>query len=139
MVVPTSREVDGLLAYLTSLHPEPSPHLDAGGKLTAAAARGKVLFEGQAGCAECHPAPYFTDKKMYNVGVTTPNDPKKYKGSYDTPTLIEAHRTAPYLHDGRALTLKDVLTEHDKLGKHGKLKGLNQSQIDDLVEYLRSL
>jgi len=60
-------------------------------------------------------------------------------GSYDTPSLIEVYRTAPYLHDGRAATLKDVLTKHNKLGGHGKVKGLNPSEIDDLVEYLRSL
>lgn len=124
--------------YLKSLKPVPSPYL-VNGNLSPAAERGKVLFEGKAECARCHPAPLFTDQKMYNVGVTTPNDPVELKGSYDTPSLIEAYRTAPYLHDGRAVTLKDVLTTHDKDGKHGKAKGLNQSEIDDLVEYLRSL
>jgi len=138
-IVPTSRQVDDLLAYLTSLRPEPNPNLAAGGKLSPAAARGKVLFVGKADCARCHPAPLFTDRKMYNVGVTTPNDPKRYEGGYDTPTLIEVHRTAPYLHDGRAMTLKDVLTTHNKSDQHGKVKGLKVPELDDLIEYLRSL
>ena len=136
---PTSQQVDVLLAYVTSLRPEPSPHLSAEGKLTESAARGKVLFEGKADCARCHPSPLFTDLKMYDVGVPTPNDAKKHKGAYDTPTLLEVHRTAPYLHDGRAMTLKDVLTTHNKLDRHGKVKGLKPAEIDDLVEYLRSL
>ena len=139
MIEPSSQQVDDLLAYLVSLRPDINPHLDAEGKPSEAAARGKVLFDGKADCGGCHSGPLFTNQKMYNVGVTTPNDPPRHKGSYDTPSLIEAYRTAPYLHDGRALTLEDVLTTHDELGRHGKAKGLNASEIDDLVEYLRSL
>lgn len=136
---PTSQEVDDMLAYVVSLRPEPSPYLGADGKLTESAARGKLLFEDKAGCFQCHPAPLFTDKKMYNVGVVTPNEAKEYGGKYDTPSLIEAYRTAPYLHDGRALTIKDVLTTHDKDGKHSTVKELKDKEIDDLVEYVLSL
>ncbi|MDP6525922.1 MAG: beta-propeller fold lactonase family protein [Kiritimatiellia bacterium] len=136
---PTPQEVDDILAYVVSLRPEPSPYLDAGGKLTESAARGKGLFEGKAKCHGCHPAPLFTDKNVHNVGVVTPNESEKYEGKYDTPSLVEVHRTAPYLHDGRALTIKDVLTTHDKEGKHKKVKGLTDKDIDDLVEYVLSL
>jgi YVTN family beta-propeller protein len=113
MIVPTEQEVEDLFAYLISLRPLPSPHLMPDGKLTEAADRGKALFEGKASCARCHPAPYFTDKKMHNVGVLSANEPD---GRYDTPSLIEAYRTAPYLHDG-----------------------LTDQEIDDLVAYLLSL
>ena len=136
---PTKDEVDALMAYIATLRPEPSPHLGPDGKLTPPAARGKTLFEGKADCTRCHAAPLFTDRKMYDIGSVTPNDPKKYKGSYDTPTLIEAHRTAPYLHDGRAMTLKDVLTVHNKENKHGKTKSLTPTELNDLIEYLKSL
>jgi cytochrome c peroxidase len=104
--------------------------------LTAAGERGKALFEGKASCARCHPAPYFTDKKMHNVGVLSANEPD---GRYDTPSLIEAYRTAPYLHDGRALTLKDVLTVCNEKKQHGKTSALTDSEMDDLVAYLLSL
>ena len=136
MIVPTEQEVEDLFAYLTSLRPLPSPHLMPDGKLTEAAERGKALFEGKANCARCHPAPYFTDKKMHNVGVLSANEPD---GRYDTPSLIEAYRTAPYLHDGRALTIKDVLTVNNEKGQHGKTDTLTDQEIDDLVAYLLSL
>jgi len=139
MVQPSTEQVDDLLAYVVSLRPEANPNLDAEGKLTEAAARGKVLFEGKAACAACHPGPYFTDKKMYNVGVSTPNDPKEKKGAYDTPSLIEAYRTAPYLHDGRALSIEEVLTKYDEAGRHGKAKGLSPGELGDLIEYVKSL
>ena len=136
MLVPTDQEVVDLYAYLTSLQPVPSPHLTPEGGLTKIAQQGKALFEGNAGCVKCHPGPYFTDRKMHNVGVLSPNEPD---GRYDTPSLIEAYRTAPYLHDGRALTLKDVLTVHNKDHKHGKTESLTEEEIDALVAYLRSL
>ncbi|MDP6044493.1 MAG: beta-propeller fold lactonase family protein [Phycisphaerae bacterium] len=136
---PTAQEVDDLLAYCLSLKPEASPHLTIEGKLTESAVRGKAIFEGKADCAKCHSGPLYTDLKQYDVGAATPNDPKSYKGLYDTPSLLEVHRTAPYLHDGRAMTLKDVLTAHNKNDQHGKVKGLKPAELVDLIEYLRSL
>lgn len=136
MLVPTDRDVDDLFAYLCSLKPEPSPLLTAQGKLSETALRGKAVFEGKAGCAQCHPEPYFTDKKMHNVGVLSDNEPD---GRYDTPSLIEAYRTAPFLHDGRALTIEDVFTTHDKKGRHGKTNELSPQELNDLVEYVLSL
>ncbi|MDG2222176.1 MAG: c-type cytochrome [Rubripirellula sp.] len=136
MIVPTGQEVDDLFAYLSSLRPLPSPHLTLDGQLTEAAQRGKTLFEGKASCVKCHPAPYFTDNKMHNVGVLSANEPD---GRYDTPSLIEAYRTAPYLHDGRALTLKDVLTASNEKKQHGRASALKADEIDDLVAYLLSL
>ena len=136
MLVASDRDVDDLYAYLTSLKAESSPHLTADGELTEAAARGKTLFEGQADCAGCHSGPYFTDRKMHNVGVLSDNEPD---GRYDTPSLVEAWRTAPYLHDGRALTIKDVLTKHNESGQHGDVRELSPQQVDDIVEYVQSL
>lgn len=136
MIVPTEKDVDDLFAYLISLRPVPSPHLTPEGKLTESAERGKSLFEDKAGCVRCHPAPYFTDKKMHNVGVLSPNEPD---GRYDTPSLLESYRTAPYLHDGRALTLKDVLTADNSAKRHGAAHTLNGQEVDDLVAYLLSL
>ena len=60
-------------------------------------------------------------------------------GSLDTPTLIEIWRTAPYLHDGSAGTLGDVLTTANPHDRHGKTSHLRSAQIDDLVAYLLSL
>ncbi len=133
LIVPEAADVDDLLAYVTTLQPEPNPR---GPQLAEAARRGRVLFEGKAGCAVCHPAPLFTDRKMHNVGILTPLEPD---GRYDTPSLVECYRTAPYFHDGRAATLRDALTTHDSGGHHGAAKTLSPQELNDLLAYLESL
>jgi len=133
VIDPDPTDVDDLLAYAMSLTPESHPNLP---QFAEAAKRGKVLFEGKAGCATCHPAPHFTDKKAYDVGIISPNEPD---ARYDTPSLIEAYRTAPYYHDGRAATMKEALTEHDPKHLHGNLKDLTPPEIEDLIAYVLSL
>ncbi|MDP7290109.1 MAG: hypothetical protein QGH94_19155, partial [Phycisphaerae bacterium] len=126
---PAKSEVDDLLAYVKSLKPEPNPNIP---KFAAAAGRGKTIFYGKAKCGRCHSGPWFTDNKTHNVGIASVNEPD---AQYDTPSLIEAYRTAPYYHDGRAATMKDALTKHDPKGLHGRLKGLTPKEIDDLTAY----
>jgi cytochrome c peroxidase len=58
---------------------------------------------------------------------------------YDTPTLIGVYRTAPYLHDGSALTLQDVLVDANRGNRHGTTSQLSAEEIDALVEFLMSL
>ncbi len=55
MIVPEAGDVDDLLAYASSLKPAANPMVADSAE---AISRGKVLFEGKAGCAVCHPAPY---------------------------------------------------------------------------------
>ena len=131
-VVPTAAEVDDLTAYAFTLRSEPNPVPPP----AEAVARGRAIFEGKAGCAACHPGPHFTDFKMHNVGITHPSEPD---GLYDTPSLVEIYRTAPYLHNGRAATLRDVLTVHNPHDEHGHTKDLQPQEVDDLVAYLLSL
>ena len=59
--------------------------------------------------------------------------------NFDTPTCVELWRTGPYLHDGSAVTLKDVLTTKNPDDKHGKTSHLSADEIDALIEYLLSL
>jgi YVTN family beta-propeller protein len=120
--------------YLKALQPVPSPHLTREGKLSAAAVRGKTVFKN-AGCGSCHSSPEMTSKKSYDVGTSTENDSGK---ALDTPTLIEAWRTAPYLHDGRSRTMMDVLTRDNKEDKHGTTSGLSKEGLRDLAEYVLS-
>ena len=128
---------DTLDAYLKSLKPVPSPHL-VKGKLSVAAKRGgRVYRDPEVGCAKCHVAPLFTDLKPYNVGTAGPLD--REVTEFDTPTLVEIWRTAPYLHDGSAATMRDVLTTANKNDLHGKTSHLSADQMNDLIEYLLSL
>jgi len=122
--------------YLKSLRPVPSPHL-VDGALSPAAERGKKLFDSnRIGCHKCHPAPLYTDLKTHDVGT---RGQYEYVDRYDTPTLVEVWRTAPYLHDGRFLTIKELIVK----GKHGKSRGqidsLSEEETDDLVEFVLSL
>jgi cytochrome c peroxidase len=122
--------------YLKSLEPVPSPYL-GGGKLSPAAQRGKKLFfEAKINCAKCHPKPLYTDLKKHDVGSRSKYD---RHDEFDTPTLIECWRTAPYLHDGHYLTVKELLTDGKHGSPNGELDNLSPQQIDDLVEYVLSL
>jgi DNA-binding beta-propeller fold protein YncE len=122
--------------YLRSLRPAASPYL-VDGKPTRRALQGKSIFErGDTGCAVCHPAPLLTDLKMHDVGTRVSVD---QSDRFDTPTLIEVWRTAPYLHHGRAVTLHEVLGRFNEHDKHGKTSHLTRDEIDALVEYLLSL
>jgi CxxC motif-containing protein (DUF1111 family) len=56
-----------------------------------------------------------------------------------TPPLWGVRDSAPYLHDGRAKTLHEVLTAHNPHDKHGKTSHLKREELDDLVAFLRSL
>ena len=116
--------------YLKSLLPEPSPLL-INGNLSELAQKGKKIFE-KADCARCHPPPFFTDCKSYNIGLNPPT-------KFDTPTLIENWRTAPYLYDGRAQTMYEVLTKFNTNNMHGKTKELPEDEFEALIEYLLSL
>ena len=122
-------------AYLKSLTPVPSPRL-VEGALSESAERGKALFHApDVGCAVCHPAPLYTDGEMHNVGTRGEQD---YRGTFDTPTLIETWRTAPYLHDGRYATMEELFRE----GKHGgakRIDRLSDQDLSDLVEFVLSL
>jgi len=141
-----SKDLDALAIYCNSFDFALSPHIPAPGKLSASAERGKALFfNKEVGCAQCHSGPYFTDSslqkpfKLHDVG-TGKDDPSEKMGTrYDTPTLLGIYRTAPYLHHGKAKTLHDVLTVSNKGDKHGKTSHLNKTQIDDMIEFLRSL
>jgi cytochrome c peroxidase len=56
-----------------------------------------------------------------------------------TPTLRELWRTAPYLHDGSAGTLRDVVLTHNTDNRRGQTSHLKSNEVDDLVAYLLTL
>ena len=133
---PKPEELEAVRAYLRQMRPAASPYL-VDGRLSELARRGKALFENpKVGCSDCHPAPLFTELKMHDVGTRSEAD----EGNrYDTPTLLETWRTAPYLHHGRAATLQEVLTKQNPRDRHGHTSHLSKEEIGALVEYLRSL
>jgi len=137
--------VQATYAFIKSLQPEPSPYLGPDGKLTSDAVEGKKLFEGSAGCSGCHKGTYFTDMSKHDIGTRRSgtdgpdNNPTWDTAGWDTPTLIEAWRTAPYLHLGTAVTVKDVLTTENKEKMHGNAADLTAQQIDQLAAYVMQI
>ena len=122
--------------YLKSLEPVPSPYL-VDGKLSPAAQRGKQLFfDAKIDCARCHPRPLFTDMLMHDVGSRGQYD---RSDAFDTPALIECWRTAPYMHDGRYTTIKELLIEGKHADNGGQLVTLTEEQVNDLAEFVLSL
>ena len=123
--------------YLKALKPLPSPHL-VDGKLSESAARGKKLFESdKIGCSTCHPKDsYFTDMRIHRVGSQDPND---FFDKFDTPTLVEAWRTAPYLNTGMWTSVRQLLEEGKHGVKDGRFDELTPQEQDDLIEYVLSL
>ena len=127
-------DADCIDQYLRSLRPLPSPFLK-NGKMSKIAQQGKQIYE-KAGCAKCHHGEYLTDGKMYDVGTGI----EEYTDvPFDTPTLIEIWRTAPYLYNGSAKTIKEVLTIFNKNDKHGITSNLSEAEIEALEQYVLSL
>ncbi|MCW5982899.1 MAG: c-type cytochrome [Bryobacteraceae bacterium] len=89
---------------------------------------GLRLFRGKAGCGACHLGPNLTDERFHNTGAgwkdgTFPDlgrfavtGREEDRGAFKTPTLREAARRAPYMHDGSLATLEDVIEHYDKGG-----------------------
>lgn len=138
-----SAELDALAAYVASLAATPaSPYRNANGTLTGAARLGRFIFQRQK-CASCHGGNEFTDSfsnVRHDVGTmktTSGNRLGKSLRGIDTPSLRGVWATAPYLHDGSAPTLLDLLTTAS--AQHGNLTQLNAQEQQQLAAYLAQI
>jgi len=141
----SDQELDSLALFLLDgLHPPANPNLAADG-LTAEQLLGKALFEGPVlACSYCH-LEGGSDGKSWNVGtfsaleqalseLPSGADVTPYM---NTPSLTGLFATAPYLHDGSAATLYDVLDQLD--GTMAPTALLTPEDKDLLVSYLLTL
>jgi mono/diheme cytochrome c family protein len=135
-----SDKLPALQAYQESL---PAPPPPAGSFDAAAAARGKLVFEGQGKCATCHSGALFTDANLTlhppGDSMVEPEVPSYAERSatkmYRTSPLRGIWQHAPYFHDASAATLEDVVRTYNTK----RTLGLNTDQINDLAQYLKSL
>ncbi len=142
-----SADLDALAEYCNSFTATLSPHAAGPGRLSESATRGKEIFlRADVGCARCHSGPNYTDSSLaskpfllHDVGTGGDDPSEKMGPRYDTPTLIGVYRTAPYLHHGKAGTLREVLVEQNKSDRHGRTSQLTRAELDDLVDFLKSL
>jgi YVTN family beta-propeller protein len=134
---PTADDVEAMIAYLKTLQRAPNPYRGEEGAFTAAAERGKKVFESEtASCTSCHSGPLFSDGEIHDVGLGKPND--RYRG-FNTPSLLGVYRKVELLHDGRAATLEELLTGPHNPAKVAGKGDLTDDQRRDLIEYLKSL
>lgn len=144
----TQEELKSLERYLLEgLTPPRNPNLAANG-LTEAQARGKELFEDpQVGCAGCHLPGAWTDGLAYDFGLIVGVEKDIHTAlvsvgladplAFNTPSLRGVWATAPYLHNGKLRTLRQVLAY--TRGKMGDTTSLTAEQLEDLVRYLETL
>ena len=137
---------DRITPKLAALHTYqlaiPAPAPPKGSFDPAAAARGKVLFSGQAKCSTCHVSPPMTEPgwNMHTADEVCVDDfqaSRSPDGRYRTSPLggLWTHTKGGFYHDGRFPTLLDVVNHYDSC----KNLGLTAGEKSDLVQYLLSL
>jgi YVTN family beta-propeller protein len=144
----SDKDLDALVAYIiTGIKYPPNLLYNPTGELNAMQLRGKALFERthdnfgreipvENRCITCHPPPYFTNLQMADVGTLIPSDDSIL---FDTPHLNNIYASPPYLHHGLALSLEEIWTRFSPEDKHGVVNDFTKIQLNELIEYLRSL
>ncbi|MFZ0687570.1 MAG: beta-propeller fold lactonase family protein [Terriglobales bacterium] len=140
-------ELADLVGYIYSLPPRPNRFRLPDGQLTAAQERGKDIFERTVNkfgktipeanqCGYCHSGPKHTSQKSFDVGTGKWTDRSPV---FDTPQLANIALTAPYLHDESARSLEEIWTVLNPRDQHGVTSDLSKDELNDLIEYLRTL
>jgi len=141
-------DLDALVAYIvTGIKYPPNLMYNPDGKLTESQLRGKELYDRSVDnfgnlipennrCITCHPPPLYSNLQLADVSTLAETDDPIL---FDTPHLNNIYASAPYLHDGRAETLEEIWTIYGQDDKHGYVNDMSKMQLNDLVDYLKSL
>lgn len=143
----TPQELSAVDNYICTIPRPPNRYRPLGAELTDAQRRGKLIFERTATndgrtiskenrCTTCHFPPLFTDRQPHDVGTRHLLD---RQGKFDTPHLNNIYDSAPYLHNGIAETLEEIWTRYNPNDKHGVTNDMTKDQLNDLIEYLKTL
>lgn len=123
--------------------------------ISPSAKRGFDVFNTKANCAACHSGWNFTDNGFHDIGLPS-NDPGRGKllteievlqNAFKTPTLRNADRRAPFMHDGSERTLADVVELYNAGGRVRRPSithevrplGLTATEKEDLVNFMLTL
>ena len=142
-----AQELSDLVSFVYSLPYRPNRYRLANGELTPAQERGKAIFERtkykngnpipeKNRCAYCHSGPKYTNQRQIDVGTGKPTDRSPV---IDVPQLPNVVYSAPYLHDGSARSLEEIWTVFNAKDTHGVSNDLRKEELNDLVEYLKTL
>jgi hypothetical protein len=134
-------------AYIRTIQRPPNRYRAMGAPLTAAQRRGKFLYgrkrtnSGQeippnGRCSTCHFPPLYTDRQLHDVGTRMEFD---LNDKFDAPHLNNIYDSAPYLHNGISPTLEEIWTRFNPEDKHGVTNDMTKDQLNDLIEYIKTL
>jgi YVTN family beta-propeller protein len=141
------QQLTDLVTFVFSLPYRPNRARLSNGDLTPAQERGKAIFErtkyknGQPipdsnQCGTCHSGPKYTNQKQVDVGTGKSTDRSPV---IDVPQLPNVAYSAPYLHDGSARSLEEIWTVFNPKDRHGVSNDLTKDELNDLIEYLKTL
>lgn len=129
-------ELADLVAFIKAIPLSPNRHLAADGQLTQAQEHGRTIFF-RKNCDTCHPpATHYTAKTSFDVGTANKYDTN---GLFDVPQLDRVYERPPYLHSGEALSLEELWTIYNPTDKHGVSSDMSKEDLNDLVEFLKTL
>ena len=140
-------DLEDLVKYIKSIPLRPNRYRLPDGQLTAAQERGRALFRRTVRkdgtpipelqqCAVCHAGPHYTANVSLDVDTGKPSDRSP---QVDIPQLTNVVNSAPYLHDGSARTLEEIWTVFNPRDIHGVTNDLTKDELNDLIEYLKTL
>jgi len=140
-------ELEDLVKYIQSIPSRPNRYRLPDGELTPAQERGLAIFTRETRkdgtpipyslqCFVCHSGPQHTNGASFDVGTGKPSDRSPL---IDTPQLNNIVNSAPYLHDGSARSLEEIWTVFNPDDKHGVTNDLTKDELNDLIEYLKTL
>jgi len=141
------QQLTDLVTYVYSLPYRPNRYRLPNGELTPAQERGKAIFERTKTkkgapiadanqCTYCHSGPKYTDQKQFDVGTGRATDRSPV---IDVPQLSNVAFSAPYLHDGSARSMEEIWTVFNPKDTHGVTNDLTKDELNDLIEYLKTL
>ena len=141
------QDLEDLVSYIKSIPLRPNRYRLANGELSPAQERGKAIFERSQRkdgspiddtqrCAFCHSGKYYTNQATFDVGTGKPTDRSPV---FDVPQLTNVALTAPYMHDGAARTLEEIWTVFNPKDTHGVTNDLAKDELNDLIEFLKTL
>ena len=140
-------ELTDLVSFIKSIPSRPNRYRRKDGDLTAQQQRGLSIFtrtltksgkqiDYNNQCVVCHNGPHYTNLSMVDVGTGKPTDRSPL---VDVPQLNNVVLSAPYLHDGSARTLEEIWTVFNPHDRHGVTNDLSKDELNDLIEYLKTL
>jgi YVTN family beta-propeller protein len=143
----TQQQLTDLVTFVYSLPYRPNRYRSPDGELTAAQERGKAIFERVKSkngksipeanqCGFCHSGPKYTNQRQFDVGSGKAIDRSPL---IDVPQLSNVAYSSPYLHDGSAPSLEEIWTIFNPKDTHGVTNDLTKDELNDLIEYLKTI